>query len=127
MEEKMNKKTDFLNAYTSVSDELAYLLTEIELSSKRKVILNQLSISELQQLATLTEEIAKSYGFKIEHQISFFNNASVLSTVKTIAYNNFFDLSVVLTRKTSHDPRMICLQNEIWVWSIDSLNLKEYK
>lgn len=51
----MNKKTDFLNAYTSVSDELAYLLTEIELSSKRKVILNQLSISELQQLATLTE------------------------------------------------------------------------
>lgn len=71
MEEKMNKKTDFLNAYTSVSDELAYLLTEIELSSKRKVILNQLSISELQQLATLTEEIAKSYGFKIEHQISF--------------------------------------------------------
>lgn len=68
----MNKKTDFLNAYTSVSDELAYLLTEIELSSKRKVILNQLSISELQQLATLTEEIAKSYGFKIEHQISFF-------------------------------------------------------
>lgn len=66
-------------------------------------------------------------GLKLSIRFLFFNNASVLSTVKTIAYNNFFDLSVVLTRKTSHDPRMICLQNEIWVWSIDSLNLKEYK
>ncbi|MDK6268397.1 hypothetical protein QP113_02640 [Lactobacillus mulieris] len=113
----MSKKTDFLIAYTSVSDELDYLLTQIELSSKRKVILNQLSMRELQQMATLTEEIAKSYGFKIEHQISFFNNENVLSTVKSIAYNASFDLAVVLTRKTSLDPRMTCLQNEVLLWT----------
>ena len=117
----MSKKSDFLITYASVSDELDYLLTQIELSSKRKVILNQLSISELQQLATLTEEIAKSYGFKIEHQISFTNNSKRLSTVKTIANNDSFDLSVVLTRKTSLDPRMICLQNEVLLWCANSL------
>lgn len=121
MEEKMSKKTDFLNAYVSVSDELDYLLTQIELSSKRKVILNQLSMRELQQLATITKETAKSYGFKIEHQISFTNNPNNLSTVKTTAYSNSFDLSVVLTRKTSLDPRMTCLQNEVLLWCADSL------
>lgn len=117
----MSKKTDFLNAYVSVSDELDYLLTQIELSSKRKVILNQLSMRELQQLATITKETAKSYGFKIEHQISFTNNPNNLSTVKTTAYSNSFDLSVVLTRKTSLDPRMTCLQNEVLLWCADSL------
>ncbi|MEL0528973.1 hypothetical protein AAC432_03895 [Lactobacillus jensenii] len=117
----MSKKTDFLNAYVSVSDELDYLLTQIELSSKRKVILNQLSMRELQQLATITEETAKSYGFRIEHQISFTNNPNSLSTVKTIAYNDSLSLSVVLTRKTSLDPRMTCLQNEVFIWGADSL------